>query len=55
MLYFKQGRLIALDCVNNVKDYVQGRKLVEQGLIAPPEDLADTDHPLKEWAATAEV
>ena len=55
VLYFKQGRLIALDCVNNVKDYVQGRKLVEQGLIAPPEDLADTDHPLKEWAATAEV
>ena len=55
VLYFRQGRLIALDCVNNVKDYVQGRKLVEQGLIAPPEDLADTDHPLKEWAATAEV
>ena len=55
VLYFKQGQLIALDCVNNVKDYVQGRKLVEQGLIAPPEDLADTDHPLKEWAATAEV
>ena len=55
VLYFKQGRLIALDCVNNVKDYVQGRKLVEQGLIALPEDLADTDHPLKEWAATAEV
>ena len=55
VLYFKQGRLIALDCVNNIKDYVQGRKLVEQGLIAPPEDLADTDHPLKEWAATAEV
>ena len=55
VLYFKQGRLIALDCVNNVKDYVQGRKLVEQGLIAPPEDLADTDHPLKEWAVTAEV
>jgi 3-phenylpropionate/trans-cinnamate dioxygenase ferredoxin reductase component len=55
VLYFKQGRLIALDCVNNVRDYVQGRKLVEQCLVAPPEDLADTDHPLKEWAVTAEV
>ncbi len=54
VLYFKQGRLIALDCVNNVRDYVQGRKLVEQGLVAPPEDLADPDRPLKEWAATAE-
>ena len=54
VLYFKQGRLIALDCVNNVRDYVQGRKLVEQGLVASPEDLADMDRPLKEWAATAE-
>ncbi len=55
VLYFKQGRLIALDCVNNVRDFAQGRKLVEQRLSAPPEDLADTTHPLKEWAATAEA
>ena len=27
--YLKQGRLIALDCVNAVKDFVQGRKLIE--------------------------
>lgn len=30
-VYLKQGRVVALDCVNAVKDYVQGRKLVEQG------------------------
>ncbi len=51
VLYFKHGRLLALDCVNNVRDYVQGRKLVEQGLVVDPEDLADPDRPLKEWAA----
>jgi 3-phenylpropionate/trans-cinnamate dioxygenase ferredoxin reductase subunit len=30
VLYFRQGGLVALDCVNMVRDYVQGRKLVEQ-------------------------
>ena len=54
VLYFKQGRLIALDCVNNVRDYAQGRKLVEQRLVAPAEELADPARPLKEWAALAE-
>lgn len=28
VIYLKQGRVIALDCVNATKDYVQGRKLV---------------------------
>lgn len=31
IVYLKEGRVIALDCVNAVKDYVQGRKLVESG------------------------
>lgn len=31
VLYLKEDRIIALDCVNAVKDYVQGRKLVEAG------------------------
>jgi 3-phenylpropionate/trans-cinnamate dioxygenase ferredoxin reductase subunit len=30
VLYFREGGLVALDCVNMVRDYVQGRKLVEQ-------------------------
>ena len=29
VIYLKGGKIIALDCVNAVKDYVQGRKLVE--------------------------
>ncbi|AZI36150.1 putative FAD-dependent oxidoreductase [Caenibius tardaugens NBRC 16725] len=48
VIYLKGGKVIALDCVNAVKDYVQGRKLVEAGAILTAEQLADTGTPLKE-------
>jgi 3-phenylpropionate/trans-cinnamate dioxygenase ferredoxin reductase subunit len=48
VVYLKQGRFIAIDCVNNVKDYSQGRRLVEAGLVADPAVLADIEKPLKE-------
>jgi 3-phenylpropionate/trans-cinnamate dioxygenase ferredoxin reductase subunit len=48
VIYLKQGRVIALDCVNAVKDYVQGKKLVETGAVIAPERLADAGVPLKE-------
>jgi len=48
VLYLKDGKLIACDAVNMVKDYVQARKLVEEGAKIAPEDLADTSRPLKE-------
>jgi 3-phenylpropionate/trans-cinnamate dioxygenase ferredoxin reductase subunit len=48
LVYLKQGCVIALDCVNAVKDYVQGRKLVETRAAVAPERLADTAVPLKE-------
>lgn len=48
IIYLKQGRILALDCVNRVKDYVQGRKLVEAGAMLEPHLLADVDLPLKE-------
>jgi 3-phenylpropionate/trans-cinnamate dioxygenase ferredoxin reductase component len=50
VIYLKAGRVIALDCVNMVKDYVQGRKLVEAGAHIAPELLADAAVPLKEMA-----
>jgi len=50
VIYLREGRVIALDCVNAVKDYVQGRKLVEAGAVIAPELLADADTPLKEMA-----
>ena len=48
--YLREGRLIALDCVNNVKDYAQGRKLIEAGVSIDPADLADPGRVLKEFA-----
>ena len=51
LIYLKEGRVIALDCVNNVKDYVQGRTLVTNGSIVPPDQLADTSVLLKALAA----
>jgi 3-phenylpropionate/trans-cinnamate dioxygenase ferredoxin reductase subunit len=47
IIYLKAGRIIALDCVNAVKDYVQGKALVEQGVSVDPAVLADVDVPLK--------
>ena len=40
--------MIALDCVNAVKDYVQGKKLVETRAEIDPELLADAAKPLKD-------
>lgn len=50
VVYLKQGRMIAIDCVNMVKDYVQGRKLIEAGVSPDPVQLADASVPLKELA-----
>nr|WP_324187712.1 FAD-dependent oxidoreductase [Sphingopyxis solisilvae] len=47
VVYLKAGRVIAIDCVNATRDYVQGRMIVTAGLQATPEQLADPDTPLK--------
>ncbi len=51
VVYMKQGRVIALDCVNMVKDYVQGRKLVVERRMLNPGQIADASIPLKEMTA----
>ncbi len=48
VIYLKGGRMIALDCVNMVKDYVQGRKLIEAGVHPDLAQLADAGVALKE-------
>ena len=48
VVYLKGGKVIALDCVNATKDYVQGRKMVEAGVSPDPAQLADASIPLKE-------
>jgi 3-phenylpropionate/trans-cinnamate dioxygenase ferredoxin reductase subunit len=48
IIYLKQGRVVALDCVNSIRDFTQGRKLVEQRVSVAPDSLADTSRQLKE-------
>jgi len=40
VIYLKHGKVIALDCVNATRDYVQGRALVLDRRAADPEALA---------------
>ncbi|VVT10773.1 Ferredoxin--NAD(P)(+) reductase fdr [Sphingomonas sp. EC-HK361] len=47
LIYLREGAVIALDCVNATRDYVQGRALVEQRAMIDAAQLADTTTPLK--------
>ena len=50
VIYLKDNRVIAADCVNRVKDYVQARKLVEaRTVIDDPQQLLDEDRALKDF------
>ena len=53
LIYLKDGAVIALDCVNAVKDYVAGRALVAGAVRADPAQLADPQVPLKVLAGQA--
>jgi len=50
LVYLRDGVVIALDCVNAVRDYAQGRALVAGHVRAAPEQLADPSVPLKSLA-----
>jgi 3-phenylpropionate/trans-cinnamate dioxygenase ferredoxin reductase subunit len=47
LAYYRTGRIIALDCVNRVRDYVQGRALVAGAVAADPAAVADVTRELK--------
>lgn len=51
IIYLRNGRVVALDCVNAVKDYVQGKALVAGRLAIDPAVLSDTAIPLKAHGA----
>ena len=54
VVYLKRGRVVALDCVNNARDYSHGRKLVEQGIFVEAAEIADSGRQLREWLRTSE-
>lgn len=48
IVYLRDGHVIALDCVNATKDYVQGRKLIVERARIDSTRLVDPSKPLKE-------
>jgi len=47
VIYLKQGKVIALDCVNAMKDYVQGRGIILANKILSSAALSDGSISLK--------
>lgn len=43
VVYLREGRIIALDCVNTVRDFAQGRQLVEAGTVASASEVRNVD------------
>lgn len=54
VLYFKNDQLIALDCVNNAKEFVQAKNLVGMSF-DNPFDLSDVSRTLKSFIADAKA
>ncbi len=55
VIYMKNAKVIALDCVNMTKDYVQGRALVIGGAVIDPAILADMSKTLKDILSEHEL
>ena len=47
IIYRRDGAVIALDCVNMTKDYVQGKRLVQSSYCGPSGMLQNAELPLK--------
>ena len=50
LIYLREGVVVALDCVNMVRDYAQGKALVVGRIRADPAALGDVSVPLKTLA-----
>ncbi|MBJ7416344.1 MAG: FAD-dependent oxidoreductase [Niveispirillum sp.] len=51
VVYLRRGKVIALDCVNATRDFVQGKNLVATGARIASDQLSDATVPLKELSA----
>ncbi|MBP7338702.1 FAD-dependent oxidoreductase [Niveispirillum sp.] len=53
VLYLRAGRVIAIDCMNAARDFIQAKALITGGMVVDPDRLADTGVDLKTLAAAA--
>jgi len=49
VVYLKDGRMVAVDAVNAVKEFVQGKNLIAARTHVDPEELLDAERPLKDF------
>jgi 3-phenylpropionate/trans-cinnamate dioxygenase ferredoxin reductase subunit len=54
VLYYRAGRLLAVDAVNRPADYMAVRKALTQGATIPEDRARDADIPLKSLISTAQ-
>jgi 3-phenylpropionate/trans-cinnamate dioxygenase ferredoxin reductase subunit len=45
--YFKQGQMIAVDCMNDAATYAMSRRLLEAGAVITPDQIADEDYDMR--------
>lgn len=53
--YFKQGQMIAADCVNHPKEFVFARRVIGEGLQIDPGTLADPENSLNDLLRAAQA
>lgn len=53
VVYLREGKVVALDCVNKTKDYVQGKALIASGHVVDRAKLADANVVLKDLTGTS--
>jgi 3-phenylpropionate/trans-cinnamate dioxygenase ferredoxin reductase component len=53
VLYLLDSKVIAIDCVNNARDYAHGRRLIEQGVKVDAGAIANAAWPLRDWLSPA--
>ncbi|MEM9877702.1 MAG: FAD-dependent oxidoreductase [Pseudomonadota bacterium] len=53
VVYTKNGKIVAVDCVNAMKDYIQGRKLVSSGARLSETLVVDSANQLKDCIVSA--
>ena len=48
VIYLRDGKFVAINAINAIKDFMAAKKLVAVGIEVDPDTIADTETPLKE-------
>lgn len=48
VIYLREGKIIAIDCVNRPSDFIQGKTIIQQSIFIPIEQLSDHSQALKD-------